>query len=79
MALFIEALRSLHCKVGTLQQIILAVKFSGEVLVHGTWFTQTGGQTGISSFGEAPDGTLYAISQFTGTMYKVIVTGALAC
>ena len=43
----------------------------------GTWFTQTGGQTGISSFGEAPDGTLYAISQFTGTMYKLIVTGAL--
>jgi glucose/arabinose dehydrogenase len=43
----------------------------------GTWFTQTGGQTGISGFGEAPDGTLYAISQFTGTLYKVIVTGAL--
>ena len=43
----------------------------------GTWFTQTGGQTGISSFGEAPDGTLYTISQFTGTLYKVIVTGAL--
>ena len=43
----------------------------------GTWFTQTGGQTGISSFGEAPDGTLYAISQFTGTMYKLIVTGAM--
>jgi len=43
----------------------------------GTWFTQTGGQTGISSFGEAPDGTLYAISQFSGTVYKVIVTGAL--
>src|SRR6186713_2073141 len=45
--------------------------------VAGGWFTQTGGQTGISSFGEAPDGTLYAISQFTGTLYKVIVTGAL--
>src|SRR6188474_1081328 len=43
----------------------------------GTWFTQTGGQTGISGFGEAPDGTLYAISQFTGTLYKLIVTGAL--
>ncbi len=43
----------------------------------GTWFTQTGGQTGISSFGEAPDGTLYAISQFSGGMNKVIVTGAL--
>ena len=43
----------------------------------GTWFTQTGGQTGISSFGEAPDGTLYAISQLSATLYKVIVTGAL--
>src|SRR6186713_2345843 len=43
----------------------------------GVWFTQTGGQTGISSFGEAPDGTLYVISQFSGTLYKVIVTGAL--
>jgi glucose/arabinose dehydrogenase len=43
----------------------------------GTWFTQTGGQTGISSFGEAPDGTLYAISQFSDDLYKVIVTGAL--
>jgi len=43
----------------------------------GTWFTQTGGQTGISGFGEAPDGTLYAISQFTSMLYKVIVTGAL--
>ena len=43
----------------------------------GTWFTQTGGQAGISGFGEAPDGTLYAISQFTGDLYKVIVTGAL--
>ena len=43
----------------------------------GTWFMQTGGQTGISSFGEAPDGTLYAISQFSGTVYKVILTGAL--
>ena len=54
--------------------------FSGRVFRRspgGTWFTQTGGQTGISSFGEAPDGTLYAISQFTGTLYKVIVTGAL--
>lgn len=43
----------------------------------GTWFTQTGGQTGISSFGEAPDGTLYATSQFSNQLYKVIVTGAL--
>ena len=43
----------------------------------GTWFTQTGGQTGISSFGEAPDGTLYAISQFSDDLYKLIVTGAL--
>ena len=43
----------------------------------GTWFTQTGGQAGISSFGEAPDGTLYAISQFSDDLYKVIVTGAL--
>ncbi len=43
----------------------------------GTWFTQTGGQTGISSFGEAPDGTLYAVSQFSDDLYKVIVTGAL--
>ncbi|TMI97258.1 MAG: T9SS type A sorting domain-containing protein [Bacteroidetes bacterium] len=31
----------------------------------------------MSSFGEAPDGTLYAISQFSGALYKVIVTGAL--
>ncbi len=43
----------------------------------GTWFTQIGGQTGISSFGEAPDGTLYAISQFSDDLYKVIITGAL--
>ena len=43
----------------------------------GAWFTQTGGQTGISSFGEAPDGTLYAVSQFSDDLYKVIVTGAL--
>ena len=43
----------------------------------GTWFTQTGGQTGISSFGEAPDGTLYAVSQFSDDLYKVIVTGPL--
>ena len=43
----------------------------------GTWATQTGGQAGISSFGEAPDGTLYAISQFSGDLYKVIITGSL--
>ena len=43
----------------------------------GIWFTQTGGQGGISSFGEAPDGTLYAISQFSDDLYKVIVTGVL--
>ena len=43
----------------------------------GIWFTQTGGQGGISSFGEAPDGTLYAISQFTDDLYKVIVVGPL--
>jgi glucose/arabinose dehydrogenase len=54
--------------------------FSGRIFRRspdGTWFTQTGGQTGISSFGEAPDGTLYAISQFSDDLYKVIVTGAL--
>lgn len=43
----------------------------------GTWFAQTGGQTGISSFGEAPDGTLYAVSQFSDDLYKLIVTGPL--
>jgi len=54
--------------------------FSGRIFRRssdGTWYTQTGGQTGISSFGEAPDGTLYAISQFSDDLYKVIVTGAL--
>jgi len=54
--------------------------FSGRIFRRspdGAWFTQTGGQTGISSFGEAPDGTLYAISQFSDDLYKVIVTGAL--
>ena len=54
--------------------------YTGRIFIRspgGTWSTQMGGQTGISSFGEAPDGTLYAISQFTGTLYKVIVTGAL--
>jgi len=54
--------------------------FSGRIFRRapdGTWFTQTGGQTGIASFGEAPDGTLYAISQFSDDLYKVIVTGAL--
>jgi glucose/arabinose dehydrogenase len=54
--------------------------FSGRIFRRspdGTWFTQTGGQAGISSFGEAPDGTLYAVSQFSDDLYKVIVTGAL--
>ncbi len=54
--------------------------FSGRIFRRGpdgTWFTQTGGQAGISSFGEAPDGTLYAISQFSDDLYKVIVTGPL--
>lgn len=54
--------------------------FSGRIFRRspdGTWATQTGGQAGISSFGEAPDGTLYAISQFSDDLYKVIVTGSL--
>lgn len=54
--------------------------FSGRIFrrsTDGTWYTQTGGQTGISSFGEAPDGTLYAVSQFSDDLYKVIVTGPL--
>ena len=54
--------------------------FSGLIFrrsTDGTWFTQTGGQAGISSYGQAPDGTLYAISQFSDDLYKVIVTGPL--
>ena len=54
--------------------------FSGRIFRRspaGEWFTQTGGQAGISSFGEAPDGTLYAVSQFSDDLYKVIVTGPL--
>lgn len=43
----------------------------------GSWFTQTGGQTGVASFGEAPDGTVYAVSQFSDAIYKLIVTGPL--
>jgi hypothetical protein len=59
---------------------IAADYFSGKIFRRspgGTWFTQTGGQTGISSFGEAPDGTLYAISQSSDVLDKVMVTGAL--
>ena len=43
----------------------------------GDWNEQTGGQNGIASFGEAPDGTLYAVSQFSDALYKLIVTGPL--
>jgi len=43
----------------------------------GTWFAQTGGETGIASFGEAPDGTVYAVSQFSDALYKLTVTGPL--
>jgi glucose/arabinose dehydrogenase len=43
----------------------------------GTWYTQTGGQTNVSSFGEAPDGTLYAVSQGSDDLYKVVFTAPL--
>lgn len=43
----------------------------------GAWYTQIGGQTGIASFGEAPDGTLYAVSQFSDDLYKVLITAPL--
>jgi glucose/arabinose dehydrogenase len=36
---------------------------------------QTGLQTGIAGFGEAENGDLYAASQATGTVYKVVATG----
>ena len=68
-------------EIATLQGWYIATDyFSGRIFRRspgGEWFTQTGGQAGISSFGEAPDGTLYAISQFSDDLYKVIVTGAL--
>ncbi len=39
---------------------------------------QAGGQTFIVGFGEAEDGTLYAVSQGTNTLYKVVATGGIA-
>ena len=43
---------------------------------NGGWIklTQTGGQTYIVSFGEADNGDLYAVSQGTNTLYKVVVS-----
>ncbi len=68
-------------EIAALQGWYIATDYSSGSIFRrspgGVWFTQTGGQGGISSFGEAPDGTLYAISQFTDDLYKVIVTGAL--
>lgn len=42
----------------------------------GGWTTsqQSGSQNFIAAFGEAQDGTLYAASQSTGTVYKVVAT-----
>ena len=54
--------------------------FSGRIFRKspaGDWYIQTGGPTGIASFGEAPDGTIYAVSQFSDVLYKLIVTGSL--
>jgi len=68
-------------EIAALQGWYIATDYSSGSIFRrspsGTWFTQPGGQGGISSFGEAPDGTLYAISQFSDDLYKVIVTGAL--
>lgn len=38
---------------------------------------QSGVLNNISSFGEGPDGTLYALRRSNGTLYKVIVTAVL--
>ncbi len=38
---------------------------------------QTGMPNNISSFGEANDGSLYAVRRSTGTLYKVIATGVV--
>ncbi len=36
---------------------------------------QTGGQTFIAAYGEGEDGTLYAVSEATNAVYKVVATG----
>ena len=68
-------------EIAALQGSYIATDYSSGNIFRrspgGIWFTQPGGQAGISSFGEAPDGTLYAVSQFSDDLYKVIVTGVL--
>jgi glucose/arabinose dehydrogenase len=67
----------------TLYGYYLAVDYySGRIFRRspaGTWAAQTTGlTTNIASFGEAPDGTLYAVSQFPNhDLYKVTLTGVL--
>ena len=55
--------------------------FSGTIFKRspgGTWFAQSPAlQNGIAAFGEAPDGTLYAVSQFSDALYKVIFSSVL--
>jgi len=44
----------------------------------GIWSPQSPAlQAGISSFGEAPDGTLYVVSQFSDDLYKVLSSSTL--